>query len=127
MKWRILTLLIAISLFALPVFANNEGKLNIPALILDIILMGGMVVIYIGHVFAGGFKVAFDYIFIGLGIFAINHLIETFMFVLGFGLETNEIIHRIIHLSGFAFIFYGFYRCRKVISALSKESKKNSS
>ena len=107
-----------LSLFALPVFANDKGSLSIPSLILDIVLIGGLAIIYIGSVFAGELKTAFNYVFIGLGIFAVNHLIETITLFLGMGIETNEIIHRIIHLSGFAFIFYGFYRCRKVISSI---------
>lgn len=125
MKWKILILLITFSLFTLPVFANNEGRINMPALILDIILLGGIVVIYLGSVFAGELKTAFNYIFVGLVIFAANHLIETITITLGVGYDVSEVLHRVVHLGGFAFLIYGFYRVRNVISALqSKQYKK---
>jgi len=112
-----------LSLFALPAFAQLEGTFNIPALILDIVLIGGIVVIYLGSVFAGELKTAFNYVFIGLAVFSLNHLIETLMFSMGVTVDSNEIIHRILHLFGFAFVIYGFYRVRKVISSVSKGKK----
>ena len=111
-------------LFALPVFANHEENgINIPSLALDLVLIGGIAVMYFGSVFAGELKAAFNYIFIGLAVFAVNHLIETIMIALGAGLDASEIIHRVIHLAGFAFIFYGFYRVRKVCASLKSKGK----
>lgn len=125
MRWKILALLAMFSLFALPVFANSEeGGINIPALVLDIVLIGGIFVIFIGSVFGGELKTAFNYIFVGLAVFAINHLVETIMFAFDVGQYSNEIIHRVIHLAGFAFVIYGFYRVRKVITSLEAKVQK---
>ena len=123
MKWKILIPALMLSLFALPVFAEPEGTFNIPALVLDIVLIGGIVAIYLGSVFAGELKTAFNYVFVGLAIFAVNHLIETIMISsLHVDIDTAETVHRVIHLMGFAFIFYGFYRCRKVITSIQKKA-----
>jgi threonine/homoserine/homoserine lactone efflux protein len=93
-------------------------------LVLDIILIGGVISIYFGHVFAGELKTAFNYIFIGIIIFSIDHLVETIMLALGVGLDASEITHRVIHLAGFAFLLYGFYRVRKVITSLEAKGQK---
>ncbi len=107
------------ALFALPVFANHEGGgINILSLALDLVLIGGVAVIYFGSVFAGELKKAFNYLFAGLAIFSINHLVETVMLAIGIGLDANEITHRVIHLAGFAFVFYGFYRIKKICASL---------
>lgn len=120
---KILTWALMLSLFALPVFANHEeGKLNIPAIVLDIVLIGGVVVIYLGSVFAGELKTAFNYVFIGLAIMAFNHLLETIMILRHIPIDTTETIHRMIHVFAFAFVIYGFYRVRKVIVAASKKA-----
>ena len=123
MKLKVPTLaLMVLSLFALPVFANHEqGGINIPSLVLDLVLIGGVAVIYFGSIFAGELKTAFNYLFAGIAIFSINHLVETIMLALGVGLNTTEITHRIIHLSGFVFLFYGFYRIKKVCASLKSK------
>lgn len=107
-----------LSALAFPVFAADG--VNMPALLLDIVLIGGVVAIYLGAVFAGELRSAFNYAFVGIFIFAVNHLIETMMFAFGFGADVTEIIHRLIHLAGFAFLIYGFYRVRKVISSVRR-------
>lgn len=112
---KILTWALVLSLFALPVFANHEGALNTPSLILDFVLIGGVAVIYLGSVFAGELKTAFNYVFIGLAIMAFNHLFETILILQRIPIDTTETIHRMIHVFAFALVIYGFYRVRKVI------------
>ncbi len=119
---KILTWALMLSLFALPVFANHEGTLNTPSLILDFVLIGGVAVIYIGSVFAGELKTAFNYVFVGLAIMAFNHLLETIMILRHIPIDTTETIHRMIHVLAFALVIYGFYRVRKVIVAASKKA-----
>ncbi|MEK6892171.1 MAG: hypothetical protein AABX25_03225 [Nanoarchaeota archaeon] len=125
MKLKIILLALMLVLFALPVFANpEENGINIPALALDFVLIGGIAVIYFGSVFAGELKTAFNYVFAGIAIFSIDHLVETIMLALGVGLDANEITHRVIHLAGFAFLLYGFYRVRKVVTSLEAKGQK---
>lgn len=125
MKYKSLPLsLIALFVILVPaVLASGWNvALNTPAvmfrLLLDIMLAGGIISIYIGYVFAGELKTSFNYIFIGLGIFAISHLIDTIAFIQGVIPTTGAIMHRIGNVVAYVFVIYGFYRVRKVISSL---------
>jgi len=119
---KIVFLSILALIMVMPIVSADNGgagvEINTIALVLDIILLGGMAVIYFGSVFAGELKKSFNYVFAGIFIFAINHLVETILFAMGIETDLNEIIHRLIHLAGFALLIYGFYRVRKTIEKL---------
>jgi len=124
-KTAILVLVIVAALLvmlSIPVFAqNSNNQLSMIALVLDTVLVGGVLSLYLGDFFEGKLKKAFFFVFVAIFIFAVNHLIETLLLFAGVEHFMNEIIHRGLHLIALGFLFYGFYRVNSICKTLPKK------
>ena len=83
--------------------------------VLDIILVIAAVVAYVTRPRIGGeLAKGFGRLTTGLMVLGLAHLIETLLFVVfHVGIDLNEVIHRLLVATGFAFVISGFNHMRK--------------
>lgn len=116
--WKLLTLLLATILLAIPVFAQEEEEFSILSMVLDfiMIIIGIISVYYAWSVLQGKIGQGLRISAIGLAIFGLFHLLETLLFLFtNISVDTNEIFHRIFGIVAFTFIAFGLYKIKSAV------------
>jgi hypothetical protein len=91
--------------------------LQFVSLILDVLLVVAAVIAYlarpqIGGALAKGLRI----LLIGVMVLGLAHFIETILFtLLQVGQDDNEVIHRLLVVTGFIFIIWGFLKMRDAL------------
>ena len=85
------------------------------AFVLDILLVIAAITAYLARPRIGGqLAKGLQILMTGIMVLGFAHLIETLLFII-FNIATplNEVIHRLLVATGFAFVIVGFNRMRK--------------
>lgn len=89
--------------------------LEIISFLLDVSLIVAAVVAYHARPRIGGqLAIGLRILLVGVMVLGLAHFIETALFtVFMVNLQLNEVIHRLLVGTGFAFVILGFYRMRR--------------
>ena len=88
------------------------------AFVLDILLVVAAVAAYLARPRIGGeLAKGFQALTTGLLVLGFAHLVETLLFII-FNVDRplNEVVHRLLVATGFAFVIVGFNRMRKAFN-----------
>ena len=91
--------------------------LQLISFVLDVLLIGAAIAAYLARPQVGGAMAkGLRILLVGVMILGMAHLIESMLFaVFHFGLEINEVLHRLLVVFGFVFVIWGFIRMRQAL------------